>query len=77
MPQELLSRRLDTTLAHAGSAETNDSNLTVVAQAEALCHSRLFKPLKMTPPTFTAANARRSARGRRDRGIFISALINE
>jgi hypothetical protein len=53
MPQELLSRRLDTTLAHAGSAETNDNNLTVVAQAEALLYSRLFKPLKMTPTTFT------------------------
>jgi hypothetical protein len=52
MPQELLFWRLDTTLAHAGSAETNATNLTVVAQAEALRHSPLFKPL-MTPTTFT------------------------
>ncbi len=27
----------------------------VVAQAEALCHSRLFKLLKMTPVTFTVS----------------------
>jgi hypothetical protein len=47
--------RLDTTLAHAGSVETNDNNLTVVAQAEALSHSRMFKPLKMTPTTFTVS----------------------
>jgi hypothetical protein len=53
MPQELVSRWLDTTIAHTGSAETNDTNFTVVAQAEALRHSRLFKPLKMTPTTFT------------------------
>ncbi len=37
---------------HAGSAETNDPNLTVIAQAEALRHSRLFKPLKMTLTTY-------------------------
>jgi hypothetical protein len=43
------------TLAHACSAETNDPNLTVVAQAEALHYSRLFKPLKMTPKTFTVS----------------------
>ncbi len=55
MPHKLLSRRLDTTLAHACSAETNDTNLTVVAQAEALLHYRLFKPLKMTPTTFTVS----------------------
>ncbi len=55
MPQELLSLRLDTILAHAGSEETNDTNLTVVAQAEALRLSRLFKPLKMTPTTFTVS----------------------
>ncbi len=30
-------------------------NLTVVLQAEALCHSRLFKPLKMTKLTFTVS----------------------
>jgi hypothetical protein len=43
------------TLVHAGSAETNDPNLTVAAQAEALCHYGLFKPLKMTPTTFTVS----------------------
>jgi hypothetical protein len=41
------------TLVHAGSTETNAPNLTVVAQAESLRHSCLFKPLKMTPTTFT------------------------
>ncbi len=41
------------TLVHAGSAETNAPNLTVFAQAESLCHSSLFKPLKMTLTTFT------------------------
>ncbi len=41
------------TLAHTILAETNDSNLTVVSQAEVLRHSCLFKPLKMTQVTFT------------------------
>ncbi len=36
-------------------AQRRPMTLTVVAQAEALRHSRLFKPLKMTPTTFTSS----------------------